>query len=91
MLEEDGEDEVGIGHVGDMSDQLETEALFWRLVCNLRLSPSEIDRWTLSEMRLAEAYMKMQNDYKRVYPAFKKYEEKQKKEQGLEDGNFGNL
>ncbi|MBR6448354.1 MAG: hypothetical protein IKS96_07275 [Fibrobacter sp.] len=87
MLADDEEDEEGIGNVGHMSDLLVTEALFWRLVCNLRLSPEDVDKWTLGEMRLADAYMTMKKDYKRIYHPYLKWKEKQEQE----DGTFGNL
>ena len=70
MLSEDEEDSEGLGTVGFFSDRMTTEALFWRLVCNLRLSPSEIDKWPLSDMRMADAYMAMQNDYKRIWSPY---------------------
>lgn len=70
MLAEDEEDSEGLGNVGFLSDRLSTEAPFWRLVCNLRFSPSELDKWTLEEMRMATAYMDMQNDYKRVWQPY---------------------
>ena len=43
MLAKDDADSKGLGLVGTMSDEMLTEALFWRLVCNLRLSPKEIE------------------------------------------------
>ena len=91
MLADDKEDSDGIGDVGHLSDQLRTEALFWRLVCNLRLSPKEVDKWTFGEMLLADAYMTVQNDYKRILPVYydmKKEEEKETQEQvtGNQDG-----
>lgn len=70
MLAKDEKDSKGIGLVGTMSDEMLTEALFWRLVCNLRLSPSEIDKWTIGEMRKADAFLSMQTDYKRVWPVY---------------------
>ena len=66
MLEKDDKTTESLGTIGTFSDRMITEALFWRLVCNLRLSPKEIDTWTIGQMRMADAYMNMQNDYKRA-------------------------
>ena len=63
-------DSKGLGLVGTMSDEMLTEALFWRLVCNLRLSPKEIESWTIGDMRKADSYMAMQMDYKRIWPVY---------------------
>lgn len=70
MNNSDDEDSDELGRIGYMSDEMTTEAPFWRLVCSLRLSPSEIDRWTLDEMRKACAFLTMQNDYKRIWSVF---------------------
>lgn len=70
MLSKDEADSKGLGTVGTLSDDMVTEALFWRLVCNLRLSPKEIDSWKLGEMRKADAYMAMQMDYKRIWTVY---------------------
>ena len=70
MVEGDAKDSEGLGVVGTLSDEMTTEALFWRLVCNLRLSLKEVDSWTLGEMRKADAYMSMQNDYKRIWSPY---------------------
>lgn len=70
MLSDDEDDSSGLGQVGFLSDRMTTEALFWRLVCNLRLSPSDVDSWTLGDMRMADAYMSMQNDYKRIWSPY---------------------
>ncbi|WP_175549849.1 hypothetical protein [Fibrobacter sp. UWOV1] len=37
---------------------------------NLRLSPSELDTWTLDEMRKATALLDMRQDYKSAWNAF---------------------
>lgn len=71
MLSDDEKDSEGLGQVGFFSDRMTIEALFWRLVCNLRLSPSELDTWPLSDMRMADAYMTMQNDYKRIWTPYR--------------------
>ena len=70
MLADDEEDSEGLGVVGYFSDRLTTEAMFWRIVCTLRLPLMEVERWTLGEMRLAVAYMQMQNDYKRIWSPY---------------------
>lgn len=70
MQDDDESDFAGLGEVGYMSEQLSSEALFWRLVYHLRLSLSEVDSWSLSEMRLASGYMEMQNDYKRIWSTY---------------------
>ena len=77
-MEDDKSDSDGMGVVGTLSDEMITEALFWRLVCNLRLSLKEVDSWTLGEMRKADAYLSMQNDYKRIWPTY--YDQKRKEE-----------
>ncbi|MBO7412854.1 MAG: hypothetical protein J6U20_04230 [Fibrobacter sp.] len=82
MLAKDDADSKGLGLVGTMSDEMLTEALFWRLVCNLRLSPKEIEEWTLNDMRKADAFMSMQMDYKRIWPV---YFDLSKDEDGSED------
>lgn len=83
MTDDDKSDSDGLGVVGTMSDEMITEALFWRLVCNLRLSLKEVDSWTLGEMRKADAYMTMQNDYKRIWTTY--YEMKRKEESEVTD------
>lgn len=70
MLADDEEDADGLGVVGFASDTLTTEAVFWKLVVNLHLPPSEVDKWTLEEMRLASAYMDMQADYRRIWSPY---------------------
>ena len=70
MLSDDVADSNGVGTVGFLSERMKTEAPFWRLVCTLRLSPKEVDSWTLGEMRLADAYLTMQNDYKRIWSPY---------------------
>lgn len=70
MSGEDDDDAEGIGLVGMMSEKLASEAMFWRVVIGARQSLSEVDKWTLGEMRLAIAYMDMQNDYKRVWKPY---------------------
>lgn len=70
MLADDEDDTEGLGVVGYMSDKMTSEAQFWRLVCFLRLSLSEVDKWTLGEMRMANSYLNMQNDYKRIWSSY---------------------
>lgn len=70
MLETDEDDSDYMGTVGKLSDKLAGELLFWKLVCTLRLSLTEVDSWTLEEMRLASAYNQMQSDYKRLWSSF---------------------
>ena len=76
-------DSEGLGVVGTLSDEMITEALFWRLVCNLRLSLKEVDSWSLGEMRKADAYLSMQNDYKRIWSPY--YDLKRNEEAEVED------
>lgn len=83
MTDDDKSDSEGLGVVGTMSDEMITEALFWRLVCNLRLSLKEVDSWTLGEMRKADAYLTLQNDYKRIWTTY--YELKRKEESDVTD------
>lgn len=83
MNQDDDKDSKELGVVGTLSDEMTTEALFWRLVCNLRLSLKEVDSWTLGEMRKADAYMSMQNDYKRIWPTY--YNIKKEEEAEVED------
>jgi hypothetical protein len=70
MLADDEEDAEGLGTVGNLSERLSTESMFWRLVCSLKVGKDEIDGWTLGEMRLASGYLDMQNDYKRIWPSY---------------------
>lgn len=67
MLDEDASDAEDLGSVGFMNDTLTTQHPFWRIVCNLHFPPSEVDGWTLGEMRIATAYLDMQGDYKRAW------------------------
>lgn len=83
MMEDDKSDSDGLGVVGTLSDEMITEALFWRLVCNLRLSLKEVDSWTLGEMRMADSYLSMQNDYKRIWSPY--YDLKKQDESEAED------
>ena len=83
MIQDDDKDSKELGVVGTLSDEMTTEALFWRLVCNLRLSLKEVDSWTMGEMRMADAYMSMQNDYKRIWPTY--YNIKKEEEAEVED------
>ena len=83
MIQDDDKDSKELGVVGTLSDEMTTEALFWRLVCNLRLSLKEVDSWTLGEMLKADAYMSMQNDYKRIWPTY--YNIKKEEEAEVED------
>lgn len=56
-----------IGNIGKLSEEIEDEYIFWNIVVKLRLSPSEVDKWTLDEMRKANAVMDMQQDYKSAF------------------------
>ena len=44
--------------------------MFWNIVVNLRMPPSEVDSWTLEEMRKATAVMDMKQDFKSAWNAF---------------------
>lgn len=77
MLSDDATDFAGVGTVGFLSERMKTEAPFWRLVCTLRLSLKEVDSWTLGEMRLADAFLTMQNDYKRIWSPYYDLQRKQ--------------
>ncbi|SHL42471.1 hypothetical protein SAMN05720470_10847 [Fibrobacter sp. UWOV1] len=59
-----------LGLIGHLSQAVEDEYIFWNLVVNLRLSPSELDTWTLDEMRKATALLDMRQDYKSAWNAF---------------------
>lgn len=92
MLGKDEQDSNDLGRVGFMSEQMKTEAPFWRLVCTLRLSPKELDTWTLNEMRMADSFMAMQMDYKRIWGFFYENQRKNQENEEIEDdGSFGNL
>lgn len=70
MLNDDEEDSDGLGIVGFTSEKLSIEAMFWRIVCSLRLSLKEVDGWTLGEMRMAVAFLDMQSDYRRIWTPY---------------------
>ena len=53
-----------MGEIGHLSKEVDDEFLFWNLVVTLRMSPSEVDTWTLDEMRKATALLNMRQDYK---------------------------
>lgn len=78
MAAEDDRDSADLGEIGRMGGRLAEEHMFWRLVCTLRLPPSEVDGWTLPEMRTACAYLDMSNDYRRVWGALAEYREGRK-------------
>lgn len=65
-----------LGIIGHLSQAVEDEYMFWNLVVNLRLSPSELDTWTLDEMRKATALLDMRQDYKSAWNAFYDVEKK---------------
>lgn len=85
MTEDDKIDSQGLGEIGTLSDEMTTEALFWRLVCNLRLSLKEVDSWTLDEMRKAGAFLSMQNDYKRAISAYSDVKKDENQEDEAEE------
>ena len=60
-----------------------------RLVCSLRLSPSEVDRWSLDEMRKAGAFLSMQTDYKRIWTVY--YDLKKQEAEEAEDAKSGEM
>lgn len=70
MLASREKDFVDLGIIGHLSQAVEDEYMFWNLVIALRLSPSEIDTWTLDEMRKATALLEMKQDYKSAWNAF---------------------
>lgn len=70
MAQQDDEDCARLGKVGNMSDRMSSEILFWRVVCSGGFSLREVDRWTLDEMRLAAGFNRMQSDYKRLWNTF---------------------
>jgi hypothetical protein len=53
-----------------MSDGLRSEYQFWRIVRDLKLSPESVDRWTLHDIRRANAFLDMSQDYKSAWHAF---------------------
>ena len=67
MLQDDARDEDELGEIGHFSEKIAGEAMFWRLVCTIHMPPAELDRWTLGEMRSANAFLNMQQDYKRAW------------------------
>ena len=70
MLSSRQKDFNDLGIIGHLSQAVEDEYMFWNLVVNLRLSPSELDTWTLDEMRKATALLDMRQDYKSAWNAF---------------------
>lgn len=68
MKVEDDRDQEALGVIGHMSRRLAREREFWRIVCALNLPPSEVDKWPLRDIRLCNAYLDMQSDYKRAFP-----------------------
>lgn len=70
MLEDRKTDMAGLGNIGQLSQAIEDEYIFWNIVVSLRLSPSEVDTWTLEEIKKVSAVLDMQQDYK---SAWKKY------------------
>jgi len=49
--------------VGDMSPDMEDEALFWRLVFEGNQSVIEVDQWDMPTMQSAIQFLLMKNDY----------------------------
>lgn len=78
MMEEDDSDSEGLGTVGNMSERMASESIFWRLVVSLRLPIREVENWTLGEMRMATAYLDMQGDYKRIWSSYYDIKREQK-------------
>lgn len=76
MLTSRQKDFNDLGIIGHLSQAVEDEYMFWNLVVNLRLSPSELDTWTLDEMRKATALLDMRQDYKSAWNAFYDVEKK---------------
>jgi hypothetical protein len=76
MLSSRQKDFNDLGIIGHLSQAVEDEYMFWNLVVNLRLSPSEIETWTLDEMRKATALLDMRQDYKSAWNAFYDVEKK---------------
>lgn len=76
MLSSRQKDFNDLGIIGHLSQAVEDEYMFWNLVVNLRLSPSELDTWTLDEMRKATALLDMRQDYKSAWNAFYDVEKK---------------
>lgn len=70
MLETRRKDFNELGVIGQLSQEVEDEYMFWNLVVGLRLPPSELDTWTLEEMRKATAIIDMRQDYKSAWNAF---------------------
>ena len=80
MMSEDSEDDVDMGVIGKVRGRLEKETIFWRIVVTLRMQPSDVDGWSLGEMRAAISFVNMQNDYKRAWSAM--YDIRREKENG---------
>lgn len=70
MLTSRQKDLDAIGSIGHLSQAVEEEYIFWNIVVSLRLPPSEVDKWTLDEMRKATAVMDMRQDIKAAWNAF---------------------
>lgn len=67
MLTERRDNFNKLGGIGHLTGDVEDEYMFWNLVVTLRLPPSELDRWTLGEMRKATAVLDMKNDFSLAY------------------------
>lgn len=67
MEDESADDFSRLGEIGTTSETMDAQSIFWRIVVNLHFSPSEVDKWTLDEMRIASDYMSMQNDYMEAF------------------------
>lgn len=61
-----------IGKVGHLSEDLQTEWPFWRLVLDLKLSITEVDKWSLNEVYRANALLDMQDDYEDAMNAYER-------------------
>lgn len=53
-----------------MSESLEAEYLFWRLVTEKGFSPHELDTWDMEEIERANAMLDMSSDWQTAYQEY---------------------
>jgi len=52
-----------LGKLGELSEELETELVFWRVVIDAGISPRELNECTMRDIYKMESFLNMRSDY----------------------------
>lgn len=69
---------TGPGTIGKMGGSMSAHFVFWRIVKELGVQPSEVERMSFDLMMEAVAYIDMRHDYKNAWEEYYDLEQRMK-------------